>query len=232
MVNICVKCCKVPKAVVLRMGKYFRWLNTEGRYIETVSSEHLAKNVCETAPRVRHDFAYFGDFSIQGKGYNAEKLRKRIANILGLDRSNSVIMVGSGRMGCAMVKSGLFEDFDLNLKYRFVEDVTEEKLFSGTIALKAFGEMDDCIQKEKPCIAIICTEDDQAQNISMHLYELGIRFFMNTTKSSLVLPEAAMVENISLDLSLMSLSYNLTCKRSYTGDLKTNNTERKIGYVT
>ena len=74
------------------------------------------------ASQIRRDFNCFGGFGQQGYGYQVNKLKKELWQILGLDRTYHAVIVGAGNIGRALLNYRGFSDqgfyieaiFDIN----------------------------------------------------------------------------------------------------------------------
>ena len=78
---------EIPKAVISRLPKYYRYLGILlDEEVERVSSADLSRHMHATASQIRQDLNHFGGFGQQGYGYNVRYLYESIGKILGLDR--------------------------------------------------------------------------------------------------------------------------------------------------
>jgi len=93
---------KIPQSTVRRLSHYLRSLEGFAGDGGTVSSEELAAQGQTTAAQVRKDLSHFGSFGKRGLGYQVVELRNRLRQILGLDRTWRVALVGAGRIGLAL----------------------------------------------------------------------------------------------------------------------------------
>ena len=103
---------QISKAVISRLPRYYRYLGElmeEG--IERISSNELSARMKVTASQIRQDLNNFGGFGQQGYGYNVKYLYNEIGKILGLDKTNNIIIVGAGNLGQALANN---QDFDSN----------------------------------------------------------------------------------------------------------------------
>ena len=90
---------EISQAVIGRLPRYFRYLGElmdEG--VERISSQELSGLMKVTASQIRQDFNNFGGFGQQGYGYNVEYLYNEMGKILGLDKTNNIIIVGAGNL--------------------------------------------------------------------------------------------------------------------------------------
>src|SRR3990167_2494243 len=95
---------EIPPVVIDRLPLYTRALSAleaEGR--EVVSSQELGTRLGVTPAQIRKDLSYFGRFGKQGRGYSVKRLLEELRQILGLTREWSMVLVGVGQLGRAIV---------------------------------------------------------------------------------------------------------------------------------
>ena len=89
---------------------YARALNAlEAEDRDVVSSQELGNMLGVTPAQIRKDLSYFGRFGKQGRGYNVQRLALELRQILGLDRQWSMILIGVGQLGRAILTYGGFQ---------------------------------------------------------------------------------------------------------------------------
>ena len=102
----------ISPAVIKRLPRYYRYLGAlKAKNITRISSKELSERMKVTASQIRQDLNNFGGFGQQGYGYNVENLYVEIGKILGLDKSNQMIIVGAGNLGQALAN---YQDFNNN----------------------------------------------------------------------------------------------------------------------
>src|SRR5512134_459423 len=95
---------EIPPVVIDRLPLYARALSSlEGRGREVVSSQELGQLLNVTPAQIRKDLSYFGRFGKQGRGYNVHTLLEELRRILGLNRQWRMALVGTGRLGRAIL---------------------------------------------------------------------------------------------------------------------------------
>jgi len=100
----------ISKNVIRRLPRYLRKLDELiAAGVERISSSELGTQMGLTPSQIRQDFSCFGEFGQQGYGYNIVALREQVAQILGMNRNYSVILIGAGRIG-----QSLIENFNFN----------------------------------------------------------------------------------------------------------------------
>src|SRR5205809_4011323 len=101
---------QVPNPAVRRLSLYLRQLETfKKKERRTISSKQLGESLGLTDAQVRKDFAYFGTFGHPGIGYRVDDLITQVKRILGTDKIWSVLLVGAGNLGRALLAYQGFE---------------------------------------------------------------------------------------------------------------------------
>ena len=95
----------VAESSVRRLSLYLRYLEEfDARAQATISSGELARLGGTTSAQVRKDLSTFGSFGKRGLGYNVKELIGAIREILGLDQSVAVLIIGAGKIGAALAQ--------------------------------------------------------------------------------------------------------------------------------
>lgn len=202
----------ISKSVISRLPRYYRFLGLlldEG--VERISSSELSKRMGLTASQIRQDFNHFGGFGQQGYGYNVEQLRQSIGKIIGIDNYYKIILVGAGNLGRAVAQHLNFNKRGFDLVGIFDSD---EKLTGTNInghSIMNFDDISNFCRDRKPAAAILCVPSYAGKKVTEKLVECGINSFWNFSHYNINddFP-AAIVENVHLNDSLMTLCYNIT----------------------
>ncbi len=198
---------KISPKVIERLTKYLRCLEnlTPEDYI---SSEELAEKMGFTAAQVRKDLSNFGEFGVRGKGYQIRTLHSDIEKILGVHKTNNIIIIGLGRLGSALLSESEFTKESFNIVGIF--DNSEEKIGNEVRGLKVrdIKEIPYFLQsKDKVEIAIITVPKFAAQEVTDYIVNAGIKAVLNFTPVNLEAPETVAVQNIDLYAKLQELNY-------------------------
>ena len=202
----------ISKSVISRLPRYYRFLGIlidEG--VERISSGELSARMGLTASQIRQDFNHFGGFGQQGYGYNVEQLRQSIGKIIGIDNCYKIIMVGAGNLGRAIAQHLNFNKRGFELTGIFDSD---EKLTGHNISglsVMHFDDIKNFCEENRPSAAILCIPSYAGKKVTEKLVECGINSFWNFSHYNINddFPDA-IVENVHLNDSLMTLCYNLT----------------------
>lgn len=205
----------IPKAVISRLPKYYRYLGIlmdEG--VERVSSADLSRHLHATASQIRQDLNHFGGFGQQGYGYNVRHLYDSIGRILGLDRGYTMIIVGAGRMGLAVANYGRFGKrgfrvigiFDRNPIKHSGETV-------NGLHVMGFDELPAFLRENRPDIAALTMPSEGAAEITPVLIAGGVKGIWNFSHMDLQVPDDVTIQDVHLSESLMELSYRMNHSR-------------------
>ena len=165
-----------------------------------------------TASQIRQDLNNFGGFGQQGYGYNVEFLYNEMGRILGLDKTNNIIIVGAGNLGQALANNQEFDSNGFQIIGLF--DVNP-RLIGMTVRGVEVYDIDmlgEFLSKNEAMIAALTLPRSKAPKIAKELVDLGVKAFWNFAPVDLSLPEDVIVENVHLSESIMTLSYRIHCK--------------------
>ncbi|MCL2573677.1 MAG: redox-sensing transcriptional repressor Rex [Defluviitaleaceae bacterium] len=199
---------RVSAAVIKRLPRYYRYL---GDLLDTgiarISSKELSVRMGITASQIRQDLNNFGSFGQQGYGYNVESLYKEIGRILGLDRSYSLALIGTGHFGQALVNYPYFSRRGYNFTALFDNDPEIIGKTVGGIIVFDVATLPDYLKIIHVDIAVLTLPGASANNVTNLLSDTGVKGIWNFTGSDLQVPKGMIVENVRLTDSLMTLSY-------------------------
>lgn len=204
---------KISNQVISRLPKYYRCV--EELYLSScirVSSTTLSERLGFTAAQIRQDFSCFGEFGLQGYGYNVKKLRYEIREILGLNSRNTAILMGCGNLGSALLKNFDFEACGFFLLSAFDCDETIVGQQIGQVRVLDTSLLERFIRVEKPTMAVLCLPKEQAQAVAEQLKKWGMDAFWNFTGVPITV-ENGVVETVDFAESLLTLSYRINQKR-------------------
>ncbi len=201
---------EISQAVISRLPRYYRYLQDlieEGT--ERISSRELSSRMHVTASQIRQDFNNFGGFGQQGYGYNVQYLHDEIGQILGLDQEHSMVLIGAGNLGQALVGYMNFKRRGFVFKAAFdcKPELVGKKV--GQVVIRPMSELTTLIDREKIEIAVLTVPKGAAVEIANQLSGTCIRAIWNFAHVDLPVPERIQVENVHLSDSLMKLSYQI-----------------------
>lgn len=202
----------ISKSVIGRLPRYYRFLGMlQDAGCERISSGELSERMGLTASQIRQDFNHFGGFGQQGYGYNVEQLRENIGHIIGIDKYYKIILVGAGNLGRAIAQHLDFSKKGFQLVGIFDSDEKLTGLGINNLVVRSFDDIDSFCAQMKPTAAILCIPEYAGKNVTEKLFACGIHCFWNFSHYNINedFPDA-IVENVHLNDSLMTLCYNIT----------------------
>lgn len=204
---------KVSIAVIRRLPRYYRHLS-ELRQQGTVriSSGALGKAMGLTASQIRQDLFCFGGFGQQGYGYNVEKLRDEIGDILGINRGHTAVVLGVGNLGHALIQNFKFVNNGVNVEAAF--DIDDDVIGTsvGNVPVYSIDELDDYLEQHRVDVGVITVPRSVASLMAERLVRGGVKGLWNFANVDLKVPEAehVVVENVHFADSLLTLSYMIS----------------------
>lgn len=208
----------ISNSVIGRLPRYYRCV--EELYLTNcirVSSATLSDRLGFTASQIRQDFSCFGEFGLQGYGYNVKKLRYEIREILGLNSRNTAILVGCGNLGRALLNNFDFEACGFFLLAAFDLDPALIDTQVGPVRVLDGRRLRQFLEVEKPSMAVLTVPAAGAREAAGVLAKAGVPAIWNFTNCELGLEaQGVLVEQVNFADSLLTLSYRLNQKRQET----------------
>lgn len=203
---------KVSNNVIRRLPRYLRKLDElKAAGVDRISSGELGRQMGLTSSQIRQDFSCFGEFGQQGYGYNVTGLRGEIASILGTNRDFTVVLVGVGNIGRALVENFCFEQYGFHLIAAF--DVLPELVGTdmGGIKVHDISDLPRVFKDNTVDVAVLCVPKTMAKRAAAELAVRGVHSIWNFTNAELELEDSSViVENIHFSDSLLALGYYLS----------------------
>ena len=203
---------KISAAVIRRLPRYYRHLNDlRLAGVERISSKVLGKTMGLTASQIRQDLSCFGEFGQQGYGYNVDKLRGEVSDILGMDRGHTAVVLGVGNLGRALIENFHFDRSGVNLSAAFdvAEDIVGHTL-SG-VPVYHVDQLDAYLQMHPTSIGVLTVPRSVANQIAARLVEGGVKGIWNFTNIELNVNDPRLtIENVHFADSLLALSYMIS----------------------
>jgi redox-sensing transcriptional repressor len=201
---------EIPAVVIDRLPVYARALtDLESRGRDVVSSQELGEVLGVTPAQIRKDLSYFGRFGKQGRGYNVQRLAQELRQILGLDRQWSMILVGVGHLGQAILTYDGFQPQGFIIIDAFDSDPRIVGKEIGGVTISHTDGLKDYLTGRQVDIGIVAVPPESAASIMEALVEGGIRAILNYAPTSVSVPDNVEVKNIDPVLALQSMTFYL-----------------------
>lgn len=117
----------ISKATVRRIPIYYRAaLQLQADGIERIRSHRLAELIQVPSATIRRDFSNFGELGRSGYGYSVDTLVETFAALLEVAEPETIVLVGVGGIGQALLANNFRRNPDLNIVCAF--DVDKERI--------------------------------------------------------------------------------------------------------
>ena len=205
-----VKTAKISEAVVRRLPVYLRYLNElRMKDVQTVSSQELGHRLDLNPAQIRKDLAYFGEFGKKGIGYDVSYLIEKIRQILKLDQTIHVGLVGAGNLGRALCNYNAY--LKDNMKIVAVFDASPGKIGEkiNNLTIEPMEKMGELLKELQIRIGIITVPAIEAQSVADRFVEADIEAILNFAPIILKVPSHIRVHYADFTTDLQSLAYYL-----------------------
>jgi redox-sensing transcriptional repressor len=201
---------KIAESTVRRLSLYLRFLEqfaAQGH--TTVSSAELSRRGGTTSAQVRKDLSFFGSFGKRGLGYSVPELTAKIRDILGLERTYRVVLVGAGRIGSALAQYPGFRQRGFNVTAIYDTDPKKVGGRWNSLVVRDVSHLEADLKREPSDIAILVTPAEAAQDVADRLVHAGVKAILNFAPVQLAVPRDVAVKSVNMALELETLSFAL-----------------------
>jgi redox-sensing transcriptional repressor len=201
---------KIAESTVRRLSLYLRFLEqfaAQGH--ATISSAELARRGGTTSAQVRKDLSFFDSFGKRGLGYSVDELAAKIRDILGLERTYRVVLVGAGRIGSALAQYPGFRQRGFNVMAIYDLDPKKVGARWNGLVVRDVGHLEADLKRDPSDIAILVTPADAAQEVANRLVHAGVKAILNFAPVQLTVPRDVALKSVNMALELETLSFAL-----------------------
>jgi redox-sensing transcriptional repressor len=201
---------KIPLVVIDRLPLYARALaalEAQGRFV--ISSRELGEAVAVSDAQIRKDLAYFGRFGKQGRGYDVRKLLDELRRILGLNRQWRMALVGTGRLGRAILGYEGFAPQGFQIVHAFDSDSGMIGSEVAGLEIQSTDAIEERLSRAPVDIGIVAVPAETAQGAIDRLVACGIKAILNYTPVTAHVPDDVQMRRIDPVLALQGMTYHL-----------------------
>jgi redox-sensing transcriptional repressor len=205
-----VKHAKISEAVVRRLPIYLQVLNElNSREIQTVSSQELGVKLDLNPAQIRKDLAYFGEFGRKGIGYDVVYLIEIIRQILKVNQTIMVALVGAGNLGHALCNYNKYSKDNMKITAVFDDHPTKIGTNINNLVVQPMSELSATIAEQNIRIGIITVPAFEAQNVANQFVAAGVEGILNFAPAILRVPDEVRIHHADFTRELLSLAYYL-----------------------
>ncbi len=175
-----------------------------------VFSDNLADTLDISPSLVRKDFREFGIRGAQKGGYTIETVLIKINEVLGIDKKHKIIIVGTGRIGQALMHFPGFKKEGIIVTAGF--DTDPEKIEGqADIPIYHIKEMTEFLKKNNIKLAILAVPENAAMGCLDMLEAGGIKGILNFTSMNLKSLNVA-INNVNIGNEIENLIFTISKK--------------------
>lgn len=199
---------KIPEPTIQRLPLYYRCLTEFKDSDRTIiSSEDIASKIPGMkASQFRKDLSYFGEFGVQGMGYQVAQLLDRISSILQLNKLHYCVLVGAGNLGSALINYPGFPQWGFHITRVFDANPDKVGRKLGDVTIESVSLLPTPLHAS---LGIIAVPAAAAHATARLLVESGVHGLLNFTGVKLSLPPPVSVRTVDLTNELSILAYKL-----------------------
>lgn len=200
----------IPNATAKRLSLYYRiFKRFNAEKIERANSKQIAEAIGIDSATVRRDFSYFGELGRRGFGYDVKKLMDFFAEILNDKAVTSVLIVGVGNIGRALLHYRFHDRNKMRIAMAF--DTDENPIVGGKIGddvpIYGISEIKKRLMGTDIETAILTVPSVKSQEIADLLVDAGIRGILSFSPIILDVPDHVIVQYVDLTSELQTLLY-------------------------
>ena len=201
----------ITKATLGRLPRYLQYLKTLPQVNHsTISATAIARGLSLGEVQVRKDLASVSGSGKPKIGYVTHDLIRNLESHLGCEKFTSAVLVGAGKLGCALLEHDGFEEYGVRIVAAFDcdERVVQENATAKEIL--PIQSLEDYCREHKIRLGIITVNPTSAQTVCDQMIASGITAIWNFAPCSLVVPDGVLLKQENLALSLAYLNNQLS----------------------
>ncbi len=202
---------RLRRLVVERLMRYYRFLSDSNakRQGPTVTSAEIAAALDIDPTQVRKDLGSIGIVGMGRVGFETCEVCRSIRAVLGFDQGVDAILIGSGRLGSALLTYQGFTRYGLEFVAAFDND---KKLIGrkvGNCVVKPMNGLRPFVEKNDVQLAILTTPVSVSQKLADRVVETGIKAIWNFSPTRLKVPEGVLVRDEHISVGFSEIAYHL-----------------------
>ncbi len=195
---------KVSKKLLNRLPGYLNHLKALPEDSATVSATAIARALGLGEVQVRKDLAKISNTGRRRTGRSKDQLIRDLENYLDFATETGTIIVGTGKLGSALLDYEGFDDAGLNMMAAFDLHPTRELTERGK-PIYPMTRLETFCRRYQVRIGIIAVPGESAQEVCDCLIACGVEAIWNFAPVHLKVPEHVIVKSENLAMSLTAL---------------------------
>ena len=206
---------KVSKKLLNRLPGYLNHLRALPEEAENVSAAAIARALGLGEVQVRKDLAKISHTGRRRTGRSREQLILDIEKYMDFAADTGTIIVGTGKLGTALLDYDGFDEAGLNVMAGFDLQPDREQTEQGK-PIYPMTRLETFCSRYQVRIAIIAVPAENAQEVCDSLIACGVEAIWNFAPVLLRVPDYVIVKNENLAMSLTALRVELKRQEAKT----------------
>ena len=194
----------LSRATLGRLPMYLRYIRAQGD--DRISASQMARVLNLGEVMVRKDLSSVCKQGRPKIGYPRQELLEMLEETLGTWEYVPVVIVGTGKLGRALMRYQGFDEFGLRIVAGF--DIDARKHCMGECPVLPIGDLADYCGKKGVHVGVVAVPTQAAQAVCNQMVEAGIDAIWNFAPRRLSVPDGVLVHDENLALSLAHLCHN------------------------
>lgn len=197
----------VSRATLGRVPVYLKYLESLSESDVYVSATKIAKGLKLGDVLVRKDLQMISGEGKPKVGYERADLMSKLGLYLeNVDKKNSAVIIGAGKLGCALLCYEGFRDYGVEILSAFDNDKNKIGTVVSGKNIHSLDELETFCKENKVSIGIITVPALYAQEICNRLVSCGVKAIWNFAPVTLNVSDDIIVQQENLALSLAYLN--------------------------
>lgn len=219
----------LDSGMMRRLNLYLSYLNKLPQDVITVKPRQIAEALLLDPQLVRQDMkALLGKDRVNEE--SREAMFSAIARLTEVRKVRSVVLVGVGKLGSALMSYAGFSVYDLDILAGF--DVNEKVIKKGAYGKPVYhiSRLDEVCQRLNARIGVITTPGGCAQDVCDVLVKCGVTAIWNFTSVRLKAPPHVLIHNEDMSASLRHLAEHATATHINSRERSASTAKAKTEY--
>nr|MDD6336009.1 redox-sensing transcriptional repressor Rex [bacterium] len=213
----------VSRQTLQRLPVYLHYLSGLAKDGGYISATTMAEDLGLNQVQVRKDLASVSSSGRPKVGYPIQALMADIEQFLGYHDANTAVIVGAGRLGCALLGYDGFKRYGLDIRAAFDADPTLEGTSVSGKPIFSMEKLGEICKRLQVHIGIITVPAEHAQEVCNLLVQSGVLAIWNFAPVHLNVGPDILVHNENMAASLAMLSQHLAARLGNITTIKGEN---------
>jgi redox-sensing transcriptional repressor len=198
----------IPEKTVSRLLTYRSLLQKEsGHGLTNIFSHQIADLVGGSSAQVRRDLMCIGYTGNPKNGYNIQQLTDCIDKLLTPPTGISMILVGVGNLGKAILTYFSARRPTFNMVAAFDADPNKTGRVICGCRIYPFAELAEKAAEFKAQVGVITVPASEAQRVADQLVKAQVKGLVNFAPARLKIPDTVYVENMDMAMTFEKVAY-------------------------